>query len=88
MAKSKPERTPRGVRTKLQLQIEFLLPERTNMSSVGTVGRGRVGERTEHWFLDVEPRDAAVVLKAFRKIVAELARESAPGGRLRASRKG
>ena len=81
--KIKPERKFRGVRTKLQLQIEFLLPERTNMSSVGASGSTRIGERTEHWFIDVEPRDAQTVLRAFRKIVAELERETAPGGRLR-----
>lgn len=85
MGKAKPERELRGVRTKLQLQIEFLLPERCNMSSTGARG-GRIGERTEHWFIDVEPRDAAKVLKAFRKIVAALDAESGAGGRLVARR--
>lgn len=85
MGQVKPARELRGLRTTLQLQVEFLLPERCNMMSTGARG-GRVGERTEHWFIDVEPRDAATVLKAFRRIVAALEAESGAGGRLVARR--
>jgi hypothetical protein len=81
-----PARQTRGVKAKLSQTIEFRLHERTNMSGTGPSEGGRVGERQEHWFLDVEPRDMTATLRTFRKIVEALEEQarawSAPGGPL------
>jgi len=80
--KAKPARQVRGVRVAVQLQIEFALHERTQLMALGAGSGGRVGERLEHWIMDVEPRDAARTLRAFRKIVSAIETERGPGGRL------
>lgn len=86
MKKDLPARKLRGVRSHVSLEVEFALPERCTMDNLGADG-GRVGERTDHWIFNVEPRDAAAVLRAFRKIVSVLETETARGGRLRLKRK-